>query len=217
MSISEFMLSTFGGAAMALVTLAYFGRQLIRTQITKVLDANRAQLQVETTKEIDRHRAVLGRDADLLKSEITVHAHEKTTAITRLDAQRSEAVLATWNALEQWQDVVHEIKLQKNSEDFGKLEAQLEDVLDNVGRVFRGNSLFFDNDEVETVVPYIDYIVTISQDFVNDRKHPSQRVQTLWSRCNPASDDEESRQFNQCRNVLVTEFRKILSSIKESG
>lgn len=75
----ETILRDLGGAAMALAAATYLSRQLVRLQI---------------------HRSL-----ELHKATLSVHAHARRVVITRVDAQRSAAILSVWRGAMKWREV----------------------------------------------------------------------------------------------------------------
>jgi hypothetical protein len=89
MSWIELVFSALGGAAVALAAAAWLSRQLLK------------QLPA---KELEVHKAQLAQKSEVLKAELSIYAHEQNVGLTRIDTQRSEAILSIWRLLVQWQE-----------------------------------------------------------------------------------------------------------------
>lgn len=90
MNWPELILSALGGGAAALAAAAWLFRKWL---------AHRLSLELET------HKAQLVQKSEVLKTELSIYAHEQNVGISRIDAQRSEAILAIWTVLAEWNEV----------------------------------------------------------------------------------------------------------------
>jgi hypothetical protein len=66
---------TGGGAGWALVH--FFGQRIVEHRLTK---------------DLERYREELKENTEVLKSQLSIYAHEQSVAISRVDTQRSEAI-----------------------------------------------------------------------------------------------------------------------------
>src|SRR5258707_5450559 len=85
----ELFLSAIGGGAVALVIAAYLARRFMEIQVAKA---------------IENHKAGLTQRTEALKTELSIYAHEQTVGLSRIDAQRSDAILTVWKRLGEWHD-----------------------------------------------------------------------------------------------------------------
>ncbi len=90
MDLVTVLLGAFGGAAVALTAAAWLFRQWLKQQFAK---------------ELENYKAQLVQKSEVLKTELSIYAHEQNVGLTRIDAQRSEAILSLWAILGNWQDV----------------------------------------------------------------------------------------------------------------
>jgi len=90
MNWPELILSALGGGAAALAAAAWLFRKWL---------AHRLSLELET------HKAQLVQKSEVLKTELSIYAHVQNVGISRIDAQRSEAILAIWAVLAEWHEV----------------------------------------------------------------------------------------------------------------
>lgn len=58
------------------------------------------------TKDLDRYREELKENTEMLKSQLSIYAHEQTVAISRVDSQRSEAIHTIYRCM---RDVINPI------------------------------------------------------------------------------------------------------------
>lgn len=83
-------LGAIGGGAVALAAAAWLFRQWLKQQLAK---------------EIESYKTELAQRTEVLKTELSIFAHEQNVGLTRIDAQRSEAILSLWNILGAWHEV----------------------------------------------------------------------------------------------------------------
>lgn len=87
MDLLNFFLGAIGGGAVALGGAWWLGGKLIEHRLTK---------------EIEHYKAGLTQKADILKTELTIYAHEQNIALSRIDAQRAKAIQDVYTALRAW-------------------------------------------------------------------------------------------------------------------
>jgi hypothetical protein len=90
MNWPELILSALGGGATALAVAVWLFRKWL---------AHRLSLELET------HKSQLVQKSEILKTELSIYAHEQNVGLSRIDAQRSEAILAIWAVLAEWHEV----------------------------------------------------------------------------------------------------------------
>lgn len=86
----DLIVSAFGGAVVALGAAGWLLRQWL---------THRLSIEIET------HKAQLVQRSEVLKAELSIYAHEQNVGLSRIDAQRSEAILAIWAILSEWNEV----------------------------------------------------------------------------------------------------------------
>jgi len=90
MNWPELILSAFGGGAAALASAAWLFRKWL---------AHRLSIGLET------HKANLVQKSEVLKTELSIYAHQQNVGLSRIDAQRSDAILAIWEVFAEWHEV----------------------------------------------------------------------------------------------------------------
>lgn len=86
----DLILSAFGGAVFALGAVGWLFRQLLAHRLSTAMEMHKAQLVQKS---------------EVLKTELSIYAHEQNVGLSRIDVQRSEAILAIWAVLNEWDDV----------------------------------------------------------------------------------------------------------------
>jgi hypothetical protein len=90
MDVIAYLLSAFGGGVVALIVAGFLGRHLIKQLLSK---------------ELENHKAQLEQKSAVLKTELSIYAHEQNVGLSRIDAQRSDAILKLWSILSEWNEV----------------------------------------------------------------------------------------------------------------
>jgi hypothetical protein len=101
----DLFLTAIGGAGFALAVAAFLGREWLRLQIDKALEGV---------------KGALSQKAEVLKTELSIHAHEQNVGLTRIDAHRSEAILLLWRILSDWEETFLDLTAPNR-----RLEAEL--------------------------------------------------------------------------------------------
>lgn len=99
----DLILTATGGATIALCAAGWLSRKWL---------AHRLSVELET------HKAQLAQKSEVLKTEMSIYAHEQNVGLSRIDAQRSDAILAIWAVLSKWDDVFINITAPNKSPDF---------------------------------------------------------------------------------------------------
>lgn len=94
MRLIETLLSAFGGAGIALAVAAYFGRKFLDLQVARATAKYNAELEQKSA---------------ILKTELSIYAHEQNVGISRLDQQRSDAIRTIYGLITKWHEILLEI------------------------------------------------------------------------------------------------------------
>jgi hypothetical protein len=73
----NFIISAFVGSGSALLIVHFLGKRLIEHRLSK---------------DLERYKTELSEKTDVLKTQLGIFAHEQNVAISRVDAQRAEAI-----------------------------------------------------------------------------------------------------------------------------
>lgn len=89
MTLLEGIVSAIGGGAVALAAAAWLARRWINHRLES---------------ELESHKAQLIQKSEVLKTDLSIYAHEQNVGLTRIDEQRSESILSIWGILTQWHE-----------------------------------------------------------------------------------------------------------------
>ena len=145
MLLVETVIGAVGGATVALGVAWYLARRFIDIHISRATEAYKAQLE---------HRSTI------LKTELSIHAHEQTVGFSRLDAQRSDAIVKIWDILVDWHEALRELTGPTVEVDNNPIETcmrhmywggKLREHAESLSRAINRSVLFFDEESFHRV------------------------------------------------------------------
>lgn len=219
MDLLGLFLSAVGGGAVALTAAAWLFREWLKQQFTKELEAYKAQLVQK---------------AEVLKTELSIYAHEQNVGLTRIDAQRSEAILSLWSILGEWHEVFLDVTapnrqleqdppraIQRYQEWSRKLMA----LSDRLSIEVRERAIFFRQASYAAIAKCGMAVSDVTNDFyattyegvdlaaVADPAAFLTIVQRERERLRQSAQDN----VNELRSALVDEFRVLMKAEKASA
>jgi hypothetical protein len=90
----EIFFTALGGTGTALAIAAFLGKRFLDLQVSKA---------------IEKYKSELEQRSSMLKTELSIYAHEQNVGLTRLDEQRSKAIQDIYGLAMQWHDIYMEI------------------------------------------------------------------------------------------------------------
>ena len=81
-------------------------------------------VDIQVAKAIETHKAALEQKSSVLKTELSIYAHEQNVGLSRLDEQRSQAIQALYGLVTKWHELCLEIT-QPNEPRFPDPEMKL--------------------------------------------------------------------------------------------
>lgn len=212
MDIFDILFGAVGGAAAAL-------------GIARLMFENLLKLQLD--KELERFKTELEQKSAVLKTELSIYAHEQNVGLTRIDAQRSNAILAIWSLLGEWQDTLLEVvapnhlmgKAPVNAiQHYFQHSRELMVISDRLSVEVRNRTLFFDESSYHAIAKYGQTISEVTNNFyaatvetidvsqITDHNAFLEKIDSARDALrNGASGDAKS-----LRDSLVKEFRVLM-------
>jgi hypothetical protein len=211
----EYFLSAIGGAAVALAAAWYLSKEFISLQIKKALQKSQF--------ELDQKSAAL-------KAELSIYAHEQSVGLTRLDAQRSEAIKEIHELMMHWHEVYMEIfKPVENNyktpiqrrQQYYTWSRGLVEVADAFSKVVTKNAIYFEQSSYEKLARFGQQATNLSCDIYDETfgkvnvsaEADTQRLLELIDAVRAAKKDLPP-DLIESRAMLVSEFRKLMSAEK---
>jgi len=91
---SDVIISVLGGTGAALAVAAWLSKRIVNQQLDK---------------EMGRFKSELDAKADVLKTGLSIYAHEQNVSVSRVDNQRAEAINRIYSAFVEWMDPLAKI------------------------------------------------------------------------------------------------------------
>lgn len=212
----ELILSAIGGAGVALVAAAWLFRQWL---------AHRLSIELET------HKAQLAQKSEVLKTELSIYAHEQNVGLSRIDAQRSEAILSIWAVLSEWDDVFIEITApnQRINQDLSRALPKYQEwarklmaISDTLSVEVRNRAILVDQATYEVIARCGKAITDVTTafyaaSFEGVDLHVTNDWASLFNRVQQAREnlqDSAATNVQEFRNALVYEFRVLMKAEK---
>lgn len=110
----------------------------------------------------------------MLKTELSIYAHEQNVGLTRIDAQRSEAILAIWAILGEWHEVFLDLTAPNRRLDqdlpraipqYQEWARKLMDASDRLSIEVRNRAIFFGQAAYEPIARCGSSISEVTNDF----------------------------------------------------
>jgi|GEM_PF-3039437 len=212
----DLILSAVGGATVAVAAAAWLFRKWL---------AHRLSVELET------HKAQLAQKSEVLKTELSIYAHEQNVGLSRIDAQRSDAILAVWAVLSEWDDVFIDITApnQKLNQDMTRALPKYQEwarklmCLSNTLSVeVRNRAILVDQATYEVIARCGKSITDVTTDFYAASfegvdLHATTDLASLFSRVQQARETLQSAaatNVNEFRSALVYAFRVLMKAEK---
>lgn len=185
------------------------------------------------SKAIETHKDQLVQKTQVLKTDLSIYAHEQNVGLSRIDTQRSEAILDLWTLFCEWQDVFLDItapnnKLNQNlsnaSIEYRKYAWKLVAASDELSLAARRCAIFFDQTTYQVIAGYGLAITEASCNF-NDQvgfddgsMKTSQDINARFDLIKQACDNLKvvltEKNLYEYRCNLINEFRSLMKAEK---
>lgn len=213
MNLLEVFLSALGGAAAALAVAAYLGRRL---------------LDIQVARAIEKYKAELDQKSSILKTELSIYAHEKNVGISRIDQQRSDAIRCIYGLAMRWHEILLEITkpneprlaIEAQAERYRGLAEALAKAAEEISVATRDYAIFFQQNSYEVVSRFGIAAMDLSCAFYdrtfgsladNEDDH-AEELMALIQRERTALAEESKRGFEEARSLLIREFRVLMKA-----
>ncbi len=214
MSLLDVFLAAFGGTAAVVLVAAYLGRSFIKLQVSRAIEKYKAELQQKS---------------EVLKTELSIYAHEQNVGLSRIDEQRSQAIQVIYGLVMKWHDLFLGI-VQPNAPKNLPPEHQLRRYLNlaqNAVKVaealsvkVRDTAIFFQQDSYEIIARFGMAAMDLSCAFydstfgkVDMSKDPSyDQLFPMIERERATLRDAPKEDFGKLQSMLVSEFRRLMKA-----
>jgi hypothetical protein len=213
MDFIELLLSSIGGAGVALLVAGWFGRTWIKSRVDKDLAVFKEDLT---------------RKSEALKVDLAIYAHERSVGLTRIDSERATAVKEIWKALAEWQETFLSLtapntKLNQNQnaalDKYREWSYTAMRQADALGIAVRDRAIFFDQASYAKVAEYGRAITEVTCDLFSktfegvdlaavDRATLLANVHVQRGAATTAGNEN----LEHLRAALVAQFRHLMAS-----
>lgn len=186
-------------------------------------------MDFQVKKAIGKYEAELQEKTEALKTNLSIHAHETTIGLTRLEELRATAIQEIYTLIIAWQELFLEIT-QPNLPQRGNDERQLLQLVnwsqnlvresEKISTKVRDKALFFDEQSYQVIATYGSLTMTLSTDFYDatmgtwdqakDPDYPALFASFDTERAKLR--DKATGEFDKAQKTLVIEFRKLMKA-----
>lgn len=219
MALIDVFLTVIGGTSVVLLIAAYLGRRF---------------LDIQVERAIKKYEAELNQKADVLKTELSIYAHEQNVGLTRIDAQRSEAILSVWAMLVKWQETFLDLTapnclLEKDAaraiQKYQEWARQLMDLSNRLSVDVRNHAILFDQAAYEAIARcgmamndvtdnfYAETYEAVDLSTIPDAAIFLKRVSDAREKLRDSAKDR----VEELRDALVHEFRLLMRTEKRQA
>jgi hypothetical protein len=217
----ELVLSAIGGGTVALSVAALLFRQLLNHRLSTALETHKAQLTQKS---------------EVLKTELSIYAHEQNVGLSRIDAQRSEAILSIWALLGEWHEVFLDLSAPNRQLDRDLARAlpqylewakKLMALSDKLSVEVRNRAILVDESTYEVISRCGGSISDVTINFYAasyegvDLDEVTEATElSLFQRVQQARENLQisaEANVNEFRSVLVYEFRVLMKAEKRAN
>jgi len=218
MSLLDVFLSALGGTATVLALAAFLGRNFIKLQVSRAIEKYKAELQQKS---------------EVLKTELSIYAHEQSVGLSRLDEQRSQAIKEIYAVANKWQELFLEIarpnpptKLppELQLKRYLNLAQNFVKVAEDLSVKSRDNAIFFQQESYAIVARFGMAAMDLSCAFydqtfgkVDMSKDPNyDELFPMIERERAALRDAPKEDFGRLQSLLLAEFRRLMKADRGS-
>jgi hypothetical protein len=213
-SLADVFLTAFGGTAAALAVAAYFGRSFIKLQVSRAIEKYKAELQQKS---------------EVLKTELSIYAHEQTVGLSRLDEQRSQAIKEIYAVANQWQELFLEItrpnpprnllpELQLKR--YVNLAQTLVKTAEALSVKSRDNAIFFQQESYEIIARFGIAAMDLGCAFYEEtfgkvdksKEYNYAELSPMIEKERAVLRDAPKEDFGKLQNLLLAEFRRLMKA-----
>ena len=202
---------------------------------TGVLSAGAAGLlfryfmDIQVKKVVGKYEAELRDKTEVLKTNLSIHAHETTIGLTRLEELRATAIQEIYVQIISWQELFIQIT-QPNIPPRGSDQMMLQQLVnwsqdlvresEKLSIKVRDKALFFDEQSYQVIAAFGTLTMQLSTDFYDatfgawdktkDPDHPA--LFESFDAERARLRDKANGEYDKAQKTLVIEFRKLMKA-----
>ena len=213
----EVFFTALGGTTVALLIAGYLARRFMDIQVSNAIEKYKSELEQKSAT---------------LKTELSIYAHEQNVGLSRLDDQRSQAIILIYGSVNKWQEIYFDIcqpnepKLLEQEHKYDrylKLSKNLVNEAEELSIIARDNIIFFQEDSFEVISKYGKAELDISCAFYDStfgkfnlttRPDYGELFPMIKKERSTLRNNVEEKEFKNKKKLLVAEFRKLMKAEK---
>ncbi len=214
-NLTEFLLSIIGGSSAAILVVAFLGKRLV---INKLL------------KDLEKYKNQLTEKTESLKFQLSIYAHEQNVSLSRIDSQRSEAIIKLYSAMCAWHTCAIELleehplidPVEENRYSyFIEVARRAKRSGDNLTQELLNQAIYFD----EETFNKLSELVKISTSSVSEMVDPLDEgltvgvdyedLESYFTKAHITFKKTYPEKISPKYEEIKTEFRRLLGSIRE--
>lgn len=182
--------------------------------------------------ELETYKAQLEQKLDVLKTELSIYAHEQNVGLSRIDAQRSKAIRSIWALLGKWHERFLSLTAPNQAlnqdlslalSNYHQWARELMTIANELSIEVRKRAILVNQVTYEVIKRYCDSISDVTNDFyaasfegidiaaTEDLASLFHRVQQARGNLRASSAAANANEF---RDALVYEFRVLMKAEK---
>jgi hypothetical protein len=213
MEYIEVFITALGGTVVTLAIAAYLGRRFIDIQVSHATEKFKAELEQRSA---------------ILKTELSIYAHEQNVGISRLDQQRSVAVCAIYGLVSKWHDILMEMTIPNepklSAESLAKrycyLSKSLVDSAEAISKELYRNAILFQDTSYQHIGKFSIEAMELSCEFYDNTfgksNYPTEEsinnVLCLIGKERKLLAEKTMEDFDLTRSQLIQELRLLMKA-----
>lgn len=210
----EIFLTAFGGTAAMLAIAAFLGKRFLDVLVSRAIEKYKSELEQRTT---------------VLKTELSIYAHEQNIGLSRLDEQRCKSIQEIYGLVMRWHDIYlkicqpndsHLSDTQMKIKQYHTWATSLVKEAENISVIARNSAIFYQQSSYEIISKFGMSAMELSCNFydktfgnVDGSKdlNPDELFPIIENQ-RKALSDASKEEFTQLEKTLISEFRKLMKA-----
>lgn len=186
-------------------------------------------MDIQVKKVVAKYEAALRDRTEVLKTDLSIHAHETTIGLTRLEELRAKAIQEIYTLIISWQELFLEVT-QPNLPQRASDERQLQQLVnwsqnlvkesEKLAIKVRDSALFFDEQSYQVIAKHGKLMTDLSIDFYDATfgtwdKTKAPDYAALFNSFDTQRvvlREKASGEYDKAQKTLVIEFRKLMKA-----
>ena len=182
------------------------------------------------SRAIEKYKEELQQKSAVLKTELSIYAHEQSIGLSRLDEQRSQAIKEIYAVANKWQEVFLEITKPNQPTMLPEFQLQryrylaedLVKVIEELSVRCRDNAIFFQPESYNIIARFGKVAMDLSRSFYDQtfgkfERSKESKFDELFQfieRQRMTLRDAPKEDFGKLQTLLLDEFRRLMKATR---